>query len=445
MEDHRHQANVERRLKEAMKSDRARIQIGRISAFGLLELSRQRLRPSIAEISFEVCPHCQGTGRIRSTESTALHVLRGIEEEIAKARNTAEIVVHVPTLVALYLFNHKRAALADIETRHGVRVSFQADETLIPPAYKVERVRAKHAGDSGHGQAPIRQVDDFTPSEASPRGEDGREALDALGGSGGERDHGSREQAPREHPRDGDGGDGDNRRGGRRRRRGRGRDRERPPHGEAAAAAQGGEPVALQSPAQADGGEQAAPVDLVPGGTDAHRPPRERPPQGGEGAEGADGEFRRGRRRRGRRGGRRRREGGFEDGAQAAHANGAPETAAPEAPAQPFAPPAQESFAPVPYRVAGPGDDLDRLGYASAPPPPRVEGPGDSHDWPWNRCVDAPAPAVTVASTAAEPPPAPIVAEAKTAEPAPAVAAPPPPEDDPNKPKRKGWWNRLTG
>jgi ribonuclease E len=460
MEDHRHQAAVERRLKEAMKSDRARIQIGRISAFGLLELSRQRLRPSIAEINFEVCPHCQGTGRIRSTESTALHVLRGIEEEIAKARNTAELVVHVPTVVALYLFNHKRAALADIETRHGVRVSFQGDDSLIPPAYKVDRVRSKPAGEAGHGQAPIRQVEDFTPSEPSARAEDGREAIDAI--SGGERDYGSREQAPRDQaPRDGEGGEGDGRRGGRRRRR-RGRDRgpERPHAGEPSVAAQGGEPPALHAPVPHEGGDPVAPVDLVPGGGHAHRPPRERPPhpgaEGAEGAEGADGDLRRGKRRRGRRGGRRRRgEPGFESGAPTEHANGASAQAepAPAAPAYASPAPAPETYAPAPYRVPGPGDDLQRPGFASAPPPPRVEGPGDAHDWPWNRRVDAPAPAVTVASSPAEPPapaPAPIVAETKPVEPAPSVAPPvasppPPPEDDPNKPKRKGWWNRLTG
>ncbi|MBI3709155.1 MAG: Rne/Rng family ribonuclease, partial [Proteobacteria bacterium] len=95
MDDHRHQHQVERRLKDAMKNDRARIQIGRISAFGLLELSRQRLRPSLVEASSERCPHCGGTGLIRSTESTALRVLRGIEEEGMKLR-TAEAVVHAP-------------------------------------------------------------------------------------------------------------------------------------------------------------------------------------------------------------------------------------------------------------------------------------------------------------------------------------------------------------
>jgi ribonuclease E len=470
MEDHRHQAAVERRLKEAMKSDRARIQIGRISAFGLLELSRQRLRPSIAEISFEVCPHCQGTGRIRSTESTALHVLRGIEEEIAKARNTAEFVVHVPSVVALYLFNHKRDALAGVESRHGVRLSFQADDALIPPAYKIDRVRTKQAGEIG--QAPIRQVDDFTPSEAPARGEDGREALDAIGGGGatGERErerpareHSGRDQAARDHgprdqaPRDGEGGEGDNRRGGKRRRR-RGRDRgpDRPYAAEGNAETQGGEPAVLQSPANGEGGEIAAPVEIVPGGAQAHRPPRERPPHPGtEGAEGGEGEAGRGKRRRGRRGGRRRRgEPGSENGAPAEAVNGALVEGAPEVPATPvYAAPApvQETYAPPPYRVPGPGDDFVRPGFASAPPPPRVEGPGDAHDWPWNRRVDAPAPAVTVASANVEPSapaPAPILAETKPVDPAPApvaASAPPPPEDDPNKPKRKGWWNRLTG
>lgn len=128
------------------------------------------------------------------------------------------------------------------------------------------------------------------------------------------------------------------------------------------------------------------------------------------------------------------------------HANGAPTPVAPEPAAPTYAaPPAQETYASTPYRVAGPGDDLVRPGYGSAPPPPRVEGPGDSHDWPWNRRVDAPAPAVTVASSYAEPAASPASIVAETNPSAPAVAAPPPPEDDPNKPKRKGWWNRLTG
>ncbi|MBL8674829.1 MAG: ribonuclease E/G, partial [Rhodospirillales bacterium] len=144
MEESRHQGQVERRLKEAMKNDRARIQIGRISAFGLLELSRQRLRPSLLENSTEVCPHCEGTGRIRSVESTALHVLRGIEEE-GNRRRAGEIVVKVPVSVALYLLNHKRINIADIEQRYGFRVLVAGDDDLIPPHYDIERTRPRGA------------------------------------------------------------------------------------------------------------------------------------------------------------------------------------------------------------------------------------------------------------------------------------------------------------
>ncbi len=107
MEEHRNHSAVERRLKEALKNDRARIQVGRISAFGLLEMSRQRLRPSLVETSTQPCPHCGGTGFIRSTESTALYVLRSIEEE-GMRRRSAEICVHVPNSVALYILNQKR-------------------------------------------------------------------------------------------------------------------------------------------------------------------------------------------------------------------------------------------------------------------------------------------------------------------------------------------------
>ena len=141
MEEHRNQVAVERRLKEALKSDRARLQLGRISAFGLLEMSRQRLRPSLAETSTQPCPHCGGTGLIRSTESTALYVLRSIEEE-GMRRRSAEICVYVPTSVALYILNQKRDSLVQLETRYGIRVLVARDDALIPPAFRLERVRA---------------------------------------------------------------------------------------------------------------------------------------------------------------------------------------------------------------------------------------------------------------------------------------------------------------
>lgn len=138
MEVNRNQTRVERQLKDAMRTDRARIQIGRISPFGLLELSRQRLRPSLLETSSEPCPHCEGTGVRRSTDSTALHILRMIEEECTR-RKADDLTLFVPTAVALYLLNFKRTALADIESRYETSIVVENDDTLIPPDCRIER------------------------------------------------------------------------------------------------------------------------------------------------------------------------------------------------------------------------------------------------------------------------------------------------------------------
>ncbi len=146
MESKRHNAMVERRIKDALKNDRARIQVGSISHFGLLEMSRQRLRPSLAEASFIACPHCSGTGHVRSTENAAIHVLRAIEEEGGK-RRAAEIVVHLATAIALYLLNHKRDRLQEIERRAGMRVIIAADDSQIGTEYRIERTRARSEGE----------------------------------------------------------------------------------------------------------------------------------------------------------------------------------------------------------------------------------------------------------------------------------------------------------
>ncbi|MCE2510701.1 MAG: ribonuclease E/G [Alphaproteobacteria bacterium] len=142
MEEGKHRRQIERCLKEAMKTDRARIRLGKISAFGLLEMSRQRLRPSLLEASSESCPHCGGTGIVRSTESTSLHVLRAIEEEGGRKRS-AEIVVYVPTDVALYLLNQKRETLAKLEERYSFRVLISRDDSLIPPDFRMEREKSQ--------------------------------------------------------------------------------------------------------------------------------------------------------------------------------------------------------------------------------------------------------------------------------------------------------------
>ena len=138
MEVNRNNARVERQLKDAMKLDRARIQIGRISPFGLLELSRQRLRPSLMETSSEVCSACGGTGHRRSVGAAALSVVRAIEEEAFKRRATA-VNVYVATEVALYILNHKRSLLAEIEQTYELSISVEADDSLIPPDHRMER------------------------------------------------------------------------------------------------------------------------------------------------------------------------------------------------------------------------------------------------------------------------------------------------------------------
>ena len=146
MESKRHNAMVERRLKEALKDDRARIQVGHISHFGLLEMSRQRLRPSLEETTLIVCPHCNGTGHVRGTESAALHVLRGVEEEAGK-RRSAEVIVHVATSIALYILNHKHERLNEIERRYGMRVIVAADDSMIAPRFRIDRVRTFAPGE----------------------------------------------------------------------------------------------------------------------------------------------------------------------------------------------------------------------------------------------------------------------------------------------------------
>jgi len=138
MEVNRNQTKVERAMKEAMRSDRARIQIGRISPFGLLELSRQRLRPSLIETSSEPCPYCRGSGVRRSTETTAVEVLREIEEEGMRKRG-GEMTVFVPTDVALYLLNRKRDSLAELEERFEIKIYLENDDSLIPPDLRIER------------------------------------------------------------------------------------------------------------------------------------------------------------------------------------------------------------------------------------------------------------------------------------------------------------------
>jgi len=129
MEEKRNNRAVERRLKEALKNDRARIQVGRISHFGLLEMSRQRIRTGVVESTTTVCPTCQGSGHVRSPASVALHVLRSLEDQLPKSA-AHNLTIRARTNVALYILNQKRAHLSEIERRFGISVTVLADDLI---------------------------------------------------------------------------------------------------------------------------------------------------------------------------------------------------------------------------------------------------------------------------------------------------------------------------
>ena len=142
----KHQRQVEDRLQQALRQDRARVQIGKISRFGLLELSRQRLRPSLGESSQIICPRCDGHGRMRSVESLSLSILR-LAEEHAMKENTGQVLVQAPPEIANYLLNEKRRALMEIETRHESPIIIVADDQLETPHFNVSRLREGELGE----------------------------------------------------------------------------------------------------------------------------------------------------------------------------------------------------------------------------------------------------------------------------------------------------------
>ncbi|ANL46373.1 ribonuclease E/G protein [Rhizobium phaseoli] len=141
MEEKRNNRAVEKKLKECLKNDRARIQVGRISHFGLLEMSRQRIRASVLESTTQVCSHCAGTGHVRSQSSVALHVLRGIEEYLLK-NTTHNITVRTTPDIALYLLNHKRQTIVDYESRFGVAIVIDADGSVGAQHFAIDRGEA---------------------------------------------------------------------------------------------------------------------------------------------------------------------------------------------------------------------------------------------------------------------------------------------------------------
>ncbi|MBA3505920.1 MAG: ribonuclease E/G, partial [Betaproteobacteria bacterium] len=174
MESAKNQRDVENRLRDSLKYDRARVQLGKISRFGLMELSRQRLRPALAESAYMPCPRCHGIGHIRGTESTALHILRIVQEEAMK-ENTAQIVAQVPVDVATFLLNEKRSDVLTIETRFKVNVLMVPNRHLETPNYSIERLRHDDLNQAEPLPASFEMVRQPEPLDSARVKEDAKE------------------------------------------------------------------------------------------------------------------------------------------------------------------------------------------------------------------------------------------------------------------------------
>ncbi len=199
MEEKRNNRAVEKRLKDCLKNDRARIQVGRISHFGLLEMSRQRIRSSVLESTMRPCEVCNGTGFVRTDSSVALHVLRGIEEYLLKD-SSHDVIVHTRASTALYMLNHKRHNLSDLESRFGLSILIEADDSLGLQHYSIEK-----------GELSTRQAVDLPeplPLEEEPEEviEDIAEPEEAAHGSASESGNGKKKRRRRRRrgSRDGD-------------------------------------------------------------------------------------------------------------------------------------------------------------------------------------------------------------------------------------------------
>ena len=292
MVENRSNRAVERKLKEALKDDRARIQVGRISHFGLLEMSRQRIRFGVVESSTHKCPTCQGTGLVRSVESLALMVMRNVEDHVMKKPGQS-INLKVPTDVALYILNSKRGTLNTLEAKYGLSITIVADDHVGPSHFAIERGEARLLDREQTAGTHVR-VDTATLVESDTDVADA--AVDEDEEEDEEVSTEERSSAPRQ-------ADGEERGGRRRRRRRRGGERDDRPAQQPQQQPRQAAPVATS--ADASDNDEDESVEGAP--TDAPRDDSDEP---------------RRRRRRGRRGGRRNRrpEDGVEGGAVASEA-----------------------------------------------------------------------------------------------------------------------------
>ena len=278
MEEKRNNRAVEKKLKECLKNDRARIQVGRISHFGLLEMSRQRIRASVLESTTQVCSHCGGTGHVRSQSSVALHVLRGIEEYLLK-NTTHDITVRTTPEIALYLLNHKRQTIVDYESRFGVSIIIGADNTVGAQHFAIDR------GEPVENPVKIETLFNFA---AIPEDDDDDIVIEADEDEDEELEEKAASTEPQPAARSSaESNDGNRKRKRRRRRRGR--------NGDAQTASESSADTSTE-----DGDEDGEEGDEDDNGNNAEISAV---------SEGDDAQQKRKRRRRGKRGGRRNRDG----------------------------------------------------------------------------------------------------------------------------------------
>jgi ribonuclease E len=439
MDEKRNNRSVERKLSDCLRQDRARIQVGRISHFGLLEMSRQRIRASVLESSTEPCPQCGGSGHVRSVSSVALQLLRGLEEILMKGA-THNLVVRTRTDVALYVLNHKRGHLRDLESSFKVTLSVIADPTVSgqqsfiidrgEQVHTLEAAKALLAAQVAASPAQVEEAyDDEEPFDIEVESEVETDETEGLTDEAASSEEGGSEAEAA--------GDGGPRRKRRRRRRGRpGEPREGgPARDENEAARIPFEAAAIPGVIAEDGESDEEESDEQPGQARTDQGPNgERRP-----------------RRRGRRGGRRRR-GGPEDGLAGSIADELGPTSPPEAssavadfdgggsyqPSLPVMQPESESIAPSSEQPPA-----DRGHHEPVAPATEAETAQEAERAAARRRSTV-REKVSFLVDAQPASPAPV-SHGEPAEPAPAPVPPPAQPAAETQPRRAGWWSRRFG
>ncbi len=404
MEEKRNNRAVEKRLNEALKNDRARIQVGRISPFGLLEMSRQRIRTGVLESSSIVCPHCAGSGFVRATASVALHVLRALEEGLIKSA-THNLCLRTRTDVALYILNQKRTHLREIETRFGVSIAVMVDERLATTTvFQVERTEpatpaVPRGAVTGISAVAIPSLEEDEAIDAALAREAAEEAAEEPAEVMPETETGAGAEEEDEA-----GPEGDGRRRRRRRRRRGGRDERGADEDDSEGANLEGTPEEGEAE---EGDEEEPPAEAADAkAVEAEAAGPEREEGGGR------------RRRRGRRGGRSRERGEPREDAPTESTAASEEDEAERAAPMPVPMPLPIDPAPHPNGTADATAGEASETFAPAMPEPVA---------PATASVEEP-----VASAPTLPP---------TPQPEPVAVVLTP--ADPDRPKRAGWWSRT--